>query len=305
MMDVANYHSLLRSWGPDDFEGLKTKFESAESLPDMPAAAMRVCEAIDRGTSGAAELERIVLADPALTASILKVANSPLHGGGTKQTTTVKGAIVALGERSVRSIAVSVWVQSLIQQSQCSPSFSAKQFSEHSLFVGFLAKYLLSVATRARGANSAWNADEIFAAGVLHDLGIGLVATVEPGLYDHVLRKAQSEGTDLNTAFSGTIGRPVQDLALIAADNWKLPQMFKDVIAGYSEPLKAPAETVALCCVNLADMLATKSGFSLCGWTVSGSPDPGVIERVGLDPESVPEVIELTSRHTREFVAAA
>ena len=302
---MANYHLLLHSWGPEDFEKLKAKFEAAEGLPDLPAAAMRVCEAIDKGTSGAAELERIVLADPALTANILRVANSSFHGGGSKQTTTVKGAIMTLGEKSIRSIAVSVWVQSLVQQSQTSPSFSASRFSEHSMFVGFLSKYLLSVASKNRGAKSAWNADEIFAAGVLHDLGIALVASLEPGLYDHILRQAQADSTDLNVAFHSTFGKPVQSLAVIALERWKLPKMFVDVLLGYSDPLNAASEVDALCCVNLADNLALNSGYSFCDWPVKVSLNEEIINRVGLDPESIPEVLELTSRHTREFVAAA
>ncbi len=288
-----------------DFDRLVAGFRSAEFLPNMPAAALNLCEAIDQGEASAAELERIVLGDPSITAGVLRAANSALYGGKTNQASTIKGAIMVLGQRAVRSVAVSVWVQSLVHAAKGSPNFEPRRFSEHSMFVGFLSKYLLSAAQKTRGARSAWSPDEMFAAGVLHDVGLGLLASVDPEVFDDVWDTAEEHGWSLNEGFKQLTGHSTSELSVAAATGWKLPPVFQTVLSGFEDPLAAPAEQDALACLHYADYLAMKSGHSLCPWRIEVHIVPEIIERVGLPIEDVEAILEVTAQSTREYVAAA
>ncbi|MBS1715134.1 MAG: HDOD domain-containing protein [Armatimonadetes bacterium] len=288
-----------------DFDALLAKFRSAESLPDLPASALQLCDAIDKGDAETGQLEKIILSDPAITGSVLKAANSALYGGKSNNASTVKGAILLLGQKAIRSIAVSVWVQSLVHQSKGSPKFDPAKFAAHSMFVGFLSKYLLSTVTRTKSVKSAWTPDELFAAGVLHDLGIGLLASIDAKLYEAAQSFAAANGKSLNQSFLEVTGRSVDILSVAAAQAWKLPDLFVDVLMGQSEPLLADKEVDALCCVNYAEYLAQRTGYALSDWRVEAVIEPEVEERVGLSPDDVSDVLELVAGLTTEFVAAA
>ncbi len=288
-----------------DFDKLATLFKSADSLPDLPAAALQLCEAIDKGVANTAELERYVLGDPAITAGLLRAANSALYGGRTHQASTVQGSIMLLGQKAVRSIAVSVWVQALVQQAKAAKNFDPQRFAEHSMFVGFMSKYLLSRATKIRGLRSAWTPDELFAAGVLHDLGVGLMALVNPDLYNQVHTIADAKQMTPEYAFFALTGRSIAPLGAMAAGAWRLPPMFGQVILGFSEPFASEDEQDALCCVYYANYLADSTGRSITGAKIESTIDPAIQEKVGIDEEDINDIVELVSKHTREYVAAA
>lgn len=302
---MADTNWLEVSYPPLDFDLLIAKFRSAETLPDLPASALHLCDAIDKGDANTDELERIILADPAITAGVLRAANSAMFGGKSNQASTVKGAILVLGQKSVRSIAVSVWVQALVHQSKSSPKFNPARFAEHSMFVGFLSKYLMSSLTRAGRIRSKWSPDELFAAGVLHDLGLGLLASIEPKLYERVLVHANSNALTFNAAFYDVTGHEIGLLGIAAAQAWKLPDLFIDVLMGFNEPLQAPDEVDAMCCLHYAEYLANKTGYALQDWRVEVSIEPEILEKVGLADEDIPDVLELVSNHTKDFVRAA
>lgn len=288
-----------------DFDSLIAKFRSAETLPDLPASAIQLCDAIDNGNVGTNELEKIILSDPAITAGVLRSANSALYGGKTSQASTVKGALLLLGHKSIRCIAVSVWVQALVHQSKSSPRFNPGKFAEHSMFVGFLSKYLLSSMQSTKSIKTKWSPDEMFAAGVLHDLGLGLLASIDSNLYDLTLKVANLEGSTFHAAFERVMGRSLDLLSVAAAQAWKLPDLFIDVLMGYNEPLSASDEVDALCCLHYADYLANRTGYSLHTWRVEMEVDPRIMELVGLSHEDIADVLELVSAHTKEFVTAA
>lgn len=291
--------------GSTDFDSLLSKFRDAETLPDLPAAALELCDILDRGDANSTGIERIILGDPAITASVLKAANSALFGGKSNQASTVKGAVLLLGQKAIRSIAVSVWVQSLVHQSKGSKKFSPTRFSEHSMFVGFLSKYLLSAAIKTHGVKSNWSPDELFAAGVLHDLGIGLLASIEPKLYDATVDFAFAHGITLEKAFDRITGRSINDLSVAAAQAWKLPDLFVEVLNGFGDPLAAPAEKEALCCVAYADFLANSTGRSLADWKIEMPIDHNIVECVGIEEDTVGDVLELIDSHTKQFITAA
>lgn len=293
------------SYGATDFDALMNKFRSAETLPDLPAAALELCDALDKGDADSNRIERIILGDPAITAGVLKAANSALFGGKTNQASTVKGAVLLLGQKAIRSIAVSVWVQSLVHQSKGSPKFSATKFAEHSMFVGFLSKYLLSSAMKTNGVRSKWAPDEVFAAGVLHDLGIGLLASVEPKLYEATVAVGAAYGLSLHHAFERVTGRSLNMLSVAAAQVWKLPDVFIEVLMDFGDPLQASNEQDALCCIAYADYLANVTGRTMCDWRVEEAIDPRIIERVGIEQADVADVLELVDSSTKQFVTAA
>src|SRR4051812_48313572 len=94
-----------------DFERLELLFRRSGSLPELPGTAMRLVNAIDTDEASVSDIERIIVADTALSSNILRISNTGVESISHQPVTTVKGAVLRLGQRSVRNLAVSLLIQ--------------------------------------------------------------------------------------------------------------------------------------------------------------------------------------------------
>ena len=75
-------------------------------LPSLPDLAMRIRRAIEDEMSDAREVARLVEADPAMTAKLLKVANSAFYAGSNEVETLPK-AVVRMGMKTTKQLVMS------------------------------------------------------------------------------------------------------------------------------------------------------------------------------------------------------
>ena len=61
-------------------EYIKERVQSIIQLPALPAVAMEVVEMVDNPRTSASKLGKVISTDQALTAKVLKIANSPFYG---------------------------------------------------------------------------------------------------------------------------------------------------------------------------------------------------------------------------------
>lgn len=282
---------------------LEQLFSQASTLPQLPGAALRLIQILEHDDVSSAEVERIIIGDPALTAAVIRAASSALYGG--EDCSTIRGAIMRLGHRAVQSVAVSLGVQALMGEGQNKSAFDRTRFARHSIFVGFLARYLYACRHQRDPFRSKWSRDEIFAAGVLHDLGSGLLARVSPADYDKVFEVAKKGQLSFNTAFEAVYGDSINKLAVLAAETWRLPPLFADILGHYENPASKEDEFIALSCVNYANYLAEEQSFGLFAWRVTPVVEENILTEVGLTEEDIPAVVTLVSRHTAAYVPSA
>lgn len=286
------------------FQELKGLFATASTLPQLPGAALRLIQLLDDENASGSEVERIIIGDPALTTAVIRAASSALYGGHA-EITTVRGAITRLGFRSVQAVAVSLGVQSLMANASPGSSFDRARFAKHSLFVGFLARYLYACRFAKEPFKSRWSRDEVFAAGVLHDLGVGLLASVDMSSFERVARVATTNQIDFQTAFFKVFNGSVEELAATACETWGLPTIFTEVISHFEEPWAWKDEEIALSCVNYANFLANENGHAIEGWRAVRPLDDRVHELVSIPEDDIPGVVMLVARHTAAYSPAA
>ena len=61
-------------------EQLKEKVQTIIQLPALPTIAMEVVDMVDNPKTSASRLGKLISTDQALTAKVLKIANSPFYG---------------------------------------------------------------------------------------------------------------------------------------------------------------------------------------------------------------------------------
>ena len=191
-------------------------------LPAIPEVVAHVLHLTEDPNAALADVSRVVERDPALTAKLLKVSNSPYYG--MKQVVgTLKLALVILGAREVRNIVLGISVVDSLRDKTTDRFFQQVDFWGHSAMVGGLAK---KVGTHIRLGLQG----EDFISGLLHDIGkmvmwrqIGRpyeALLADTGGHSAALIEAESEQYDFDHA----------DAAAVLAHKWNLPDTLGDAL---------------------------------------------------------------------------
>ncbi len=141
----------------DDPRTIVANVRSIFSLPDV---VIRINDLIDSGEATNTELERVISSDPALTAKLLKFANSTYFGFSGKVETILK-AISIIGHKELRNLVLATSVTSTFKD--IPPDLvDMDTFWNHSITCGVTAR-LLSTSVGSR--------ERFFIAGLLHGVG--------------------------------------------------------------------------------------------------------------------------------------
>jgi HD-like signal output (HDOD) protein len=187
--------------------------------------------------SSAAELARVVLQDAAMTAKLLRVANSPVFNPMGRSISTVSRAVVVLGFQEVRSICLSIAVvESMLKGRQ-------KQRVIEEMARSFHAAVQARSFARKRKDKSP---EEVFIATLLYRLGdmaFWAFAGASAEDMDTALRLRAGE-SPLKVQ-QDVLGFALRDLTLSLSREWKLGELLEQSLEGRSD--KNPrASNVAL-----------------------------------------------------------
>lgn len=138
-----------------------------QELPTLPEMALKIRALIYSDESDASILAKLIEQDPALSAKILKVANSSFYSP-EKKISSIKLAVTRIGFNEVGHIALAI---SMIKKfSKTSDLLNYKQFWRHSL----AAAYLCAMSGSANVNKNLCSIDShiLFLSGLFHDIGI-------------------------------------------------------------------------------------------------------------------------------------
>jgi HD-like signal output (HDOD) protein len=137
------------------------------TIPSLPEVAIRVGRAIDDISCNAETIARIIQTDPAITAKIVKAANSVFYGGSTPVESCPK-AVIRLGMNVTHSLVVNYTMQDLFKTKSKQINLRMHQLWVHSIKVAAIC-YVLGKHCKTV------NPDEAMAIGLLHDIGVAAI----------------------------------------------------------------------------------------------------------------------------------
>lgn len=284
------------------YERLQLLFKRTGTLPPLPTTVVKLIKTIDTGEASTVDVEKIVAADPQLCMDLLRAANSASAGGA--RIATIRSAIMRLGQRTVRSLAVSLLIQDTFKKYTGVHGFDPRALARHSLFVGHMSRFLFARRSTVEPFDSRWTADEIFAAGVMHDLSVGLLAVVAPTAYGRVAGYAGRAHLSFADAFEVVFEHRIHPLGADACDAWGLPEVFATTQRYMGEPWEHEDELTALYILKYADCVAESNGFGLESWEFEPSVLPEACAEVGLQAEEIANAVEVV-RHLSTLPAEA
>ena len=139
-------------------------------LPAPPQAALQIIRACARENVTSNEISDIAETNPALTAELLRVANSPLYGI-SREVTSINNAVSVLGLRALRNLVLCISIHDAIDK-EAIPGFDAETFWEDSLRRALIAREI--------GDLCKIDKDECFTAGLLQDFGLLILFFLHP-----------------------------------------------------------------------------------------------------------------------------
>lgn len=196
------------------FPDLLQEICGAENLPSLPAVALRVLQMTQADDVSVNELAEVVGQDPALTARILKLVNSPLFGVA-RRIVSVQQAMVVLGLRTVKVLALSFSIVDSYGQKRVE-WFNYKTYWRRSLTQAVAARLIAEAAAPTIR-------DEAFVAGLISNLGILAMAQVARQRYAEPYNRAAGNHGALLHEEKACLGFTHPEAGKVLFEHWNLP----------------------------------------------------------------------------------
>ena len=224
---------LARTALPSTHAGLDEVVAEIADLRPLPQVALKIL-ALDDGAFSAHQLAAIVTKDQALTAKLLRLANSPYYGYA-RRISSVRDAVVLLGFRAVRSATLASCVMEAVPPS---PNLDYEAFWRFSVATGMLAEVLVRTERTAQ--------EDAFTAGVLHQIGVLALDQVRPqALHDAIARSRTGEVT-LHEAERQILGFTDAEFGGAVALHWNFPEPLVGAVRDHARPLDTLPDPTSL-----------------------------------------------------------
>jgi HD-like signal output (HDOD) protein len=208
-------------------------------VPPVPQLAARVLELTSSGEFSLRALENLILSDQAVTAQVLRYANSALRAGG-RQVDTLQVAIQRLGSDEVVHIALAASVQSQ-QHGRDIFAEQKRALWTHSSATAFFARSLAAQVGLDRNLG--------FLCGLLMDFGMSVLYSLIQDVLTHGSAPAKIVAEIIHD-YHPRIGR-------VVGEKWRLPPAVVESMAYHHCVEEAPTNSPYISVAALADVLAT------------------------------------------------
>jgi len=202
------------------------KILAGAQLPALPQSAIRLLELSQDPTNGPAEFAVPIESDPGLTGQVLRFVNSS-YFGFSREISSVKLAITLVGMRTIKNFALWSAVFSLMPNPKCGP------FDLKSLWQDSLRRALFARAVA--GELGMKEVEEPFAAALLQDMAVPLLAKEAPELYVKLLEARDSGRIRLSFLEEKVFGWTHAEAAGIMARQWNLPNGFALMVESHQD----------------------------------------------------------------------
>lgn len=235
-----------------DLVSIGIKLARSENLPVLPQVVAQVLRVADDPNGSAKALERLMERDPAVTAKILKVANSSYYGHS--QIPSVGRAISVLGVNVIRQLVIVVGFQQMTGGTGPAGKFDKIEYWKHSLAAATAARILGKL-------RAPMKSEELFSAGMMHDIGFLVMERFLAPEFEMIAKRATDEQRPFEYIMRDELGFDQAELGAILAERWNLTSIIQHAIRYHLEPMEDPDHSQTSAIVSAAHTLAEQCGF--------------------------------------------
>ena len=219
---------------------LPDAIRKATNLPSLPSVALEVLRLSKDPDAGISDLAKAISTDPALSAKIIKLANSPSYRRG-RDITSLAQATSVLGMKTLKLLALSFSLARTLPRSGESTTFDFGHYWRRSLATAVAARDLARLVKDRYG-------DEAFLCGLLSRVGQLVMATTIGDQYEAVLGRSRST---LPTTFTEreVLGYDFHLVGEALLRSWNLPELLAGSVGSWDSDLRTVenADILPLC----------------------------------------------------------
>jgi diguanylate cyclase (GGDEF)-like protein len=221
---------------------------ACQSLPSLPAVAVRVLEQTRDPDMKLTEIAATIQHDQGLSSRILRTVNSSFYGL-RKGCSTISHALIMLGLNPVKTLALGFSLSSAIKKGIKDP-FDHITYWRRGLYSASAAHCL---ATAARCGEP----EEAFLAALLQDVGMVGLHHALGEEYMKVLARAEGDHRALLDIEQEALGVTHPEVGAEMCAHWRLPQELVTPIRHHERPQFADQEPLDIVrCVGVANLIA-------------------------------------------------
>ncbi len=262
---------------------LESIVEAVNDLPALPQVVVQVIKLTEDPDSTAQDINNVLNQDQAITARVLKMANSAFYGF-PRRIGSVTDAIILLGFRTLRSIVMAASVSDILNKEMEGYALEYGELWRHSQCTAMAARLI------ARKSKFAF-LDLAYTAALLHDIGKVILNNTMKETYREVVASVTDDNISFIDAENKILGFNHAEVGARVAEKWNLPPETVEAIQLHHSPEDAQVNPRLTAIVHLADAISVSMGI---GMGIDGLLYPmsgEAMQLLGLDELEIENVI--------------
>jgi HD-like signal output (HDOD) protein len=233
---------------PTDGARVERLLGRVNELAVLPHVIYKVLELSGTADSSMNEIERAIVVDPGFSSRLLAMANSAYYAL-PKKVTSIREAIMFLGFKTIRQIAMTVGMYDMFVGKTDKESLRRRAWWRHSIDTAVCCRWLGKETRRVPP-------DEAYTCGLLHYIGKTLLDRFGGEDYELVEALA-AQGIPTMFAEQEIYGCDHMDVALAAATKWGFPDSLLCALPYEHEPDADDLFSANRACVAVASRITT------------------------------------------------
>lgn len=255
-----------------------------DKLKPIPQVAHKIMSIAEDPESSLPDLSKVITHDSAVTANLLKVANSAYFGRPGKFD-SIHQAIVYLGMDHVVDLVLLASGADNLKPEQTGYDLQRGDLWKYSVLSALIAREL----AENKGIGKA---NLIFTAALLKDIGKVILDQYVGDAFEEINSMVEEQNMTFREAEKQVIGIDHAELGGMVAESWNFSPKMVEIIQNHHQPQKSSISEIESCIVYLADTTCMMMG-------VGGGLD-GLAYRFH---EDVVNRLEFTERDLQEIMA--
>ena len=252
--------------------------QRVRTLPSLPEVVLQLVEKLQDANADIESIAHLMSLDQALSAQVLRLANSPFYGLSGR-IGSIRDGINILGLGQIRALVLAAVMTAQFER------LHGQHLHMHSFWRHCIA---CAVASRALARAAGLDEATAFAAGLLHDMGRLALDSLYPEAVGHLINIAAREDLPMHRMELRHFGVSHTEVGAWLARHWHLEPGICSAIATHHEPAENDELELADL-VHVADAIA--HALDLCEEAQEVVPDirTSTWNKLRLDPQTLPE----------------
>lgn len=271
----------------------KKLVESVKKLYSLPNVYYQIDAAINDPNSSMGQIGAIISEDPALSARLLRLANSAFFNFPSK-IDSISKAVSIIGTKQLRDL---VLATSVVQLFKGIPGdvINMESFWRHSIACGVCAR-LLGTQLREN------NVETYFVAGLIHDLGSLIMYSKIPESSKKIIAYCKAKEVLKSVVEAKALKFDHTEVGSLLLKSWQLPPNLIEAVACHHKPERSRNYTSLTDAVHISDFMVHALQYGASGEQFVPPLNEKAWERFGIADTVLPKIIGLLDKQYSDAV---